>query len=112
MSKLLRDVQDYDVIKHVDTRDTFKWGTYGKQLKDPLRYVYLKDMSDSHIINVITNCNLPEETKEVFSRELYFRLQNREYSIKGDTRVFVDDYENKNKHIFQNIRQEFSFYIL
>lgn len=92
INKLLRNVQEYDIFEHVDTRDTFKWGTYGKELKDPLRYVYLKDMSNSHIINVLTNCKLTEELKEVFSHEIYFRMQNPEYSILGDTRVFVDDY--------------------
>lgn len=92
MNKLLRNVQDYNVLDHYLYRDTFKWGTYGKKLDQPLRYVYLKDMSNSHIINVLTNCNLTEEIKEVFSREIYFRMENPEFSIKGDTINFIEEY--------------------
>ena len=91
MSKLLRSVEDFNIFNHIDRREVVTWGTYGKNLDQPLRYVYLKDMSDIHIINVLMNCSLAEEMKELFSMELYFRLNNPEYSIKGDTVKFIEE---------------------
>jgi hypothetical protein len=96
MSKLLRDVREFNIWNHIDKREVTKWGTYGKNLDQPLRYVWLKDMSDGHIINCLMNCKLTEEMKELFSMELYLRLNNPEYSIKGDTVKFIEDEPKRN----------------
>ena len=57
---------------HSDIRQHFAWGTYGKSGKDPLMWVKLKDMEDSHIRAVLGLTIAPHITL-VFENELEFR---------------------------------------
>ena len=91
MNKLLRNIQDYNIFEHLIIRDVFKWGTYGKELKDPLKYAHLKNISNAHLINILMNCNLEEYIKELFLKEVYFRLENPSFSIFGDTVTFIEN---------------------
>jgi hypothetical protein len=43
----------FDII-----RDALEWGTYGKDGKNPLRYVKLSEMSDEHIVKSIEHLRL------------------------------------------------------
>lgn len=64
-------------------RNTLEWGTFGKKGNEPLKWVILKDMSDEHIINVlITQNHISNEYRGTFLRELGFRLDYPELSIK------------------------------
>lgn len=59
-------------------REGFRWGTYNKDGKGPLRYILLKDMSDAHIDNILKDGYHPHLEK-VFSRELSYRKENNIY---------------------------------
>jgi hypothetical protein len=65
------------------TRENLKWGTYGKDGKQPLTYVSLKDMSDEHIKAVLENCGfrIPFEHRKIFENELVIRKQERKDPI-------------------------------
>ena len=55
-------------------REVFTWGTYGKDGKQPLKRVLLKDMSNSHLQNIIVNCTLSNSILKIFQRELEYRF--------------------------------------
>lgn len=40
-------------MNHEEVRQTFKWGTLGKDGKGPLKYIILKDISNEHLNNIL-----------------------------------------------------------
>ena len=38
---------------HINIRETFQWGTYGKLGDQPLRLVLVKDITDDHLEHLI-----------------------------------------------------------
>ena len=38
---------------HNVTRQSFKWGTYGKSGRDPLKFLPLYEVHDDHLVNII-----------------------------------------------------------
>lgn len=42
-------------LPHDMIREIFQWGTYGKSGNEPLKYIYLKDISDNHLMNIIAH---------------------------------------------------------
>lgn len=61
----------FDVI-----REYFRWGTYGKNGDQPIRYVALADMSNAHIEACLVNLILHPLHKKLFNEEL--ELRNKE----------------------------------
>jgi hypothetical protein len=59
-------------------REGFSWGTYRKEGEDSLRYILLKDMSNSHIDNIIKD-GYHKHLEEIFNRELSYREENQIY---------------------------------
>ena len=56
-------------------REYFVWGTRGKDGKQPLSWVKLKDMSSSHIEAILdTQMAISDTVRELFYRELDYRL--------------------------------------
>ncbi len=39
---------------HTYLRETYKWGTYGVNGDEPLKWLILKDIHDDHLANIIT----------------------------------------------------------
>ncbi len=68
------DLCVYDDSPFEDIREAFEWGSYGKDGKDKLRFIKLKDMTDDHINAIIDggygNCYI-----DLFKKELEFRGQ-------------------------------------
>lgn len=61
-----------------DIRQLFKWGSYGKDGKSPLKRISLCDMTNDHINNIlITLTQLSEEIKDIFRKELKFRKEHK-----------------------------------
>ena len=59
---------------HVEIREHFGWGTYGKDGKEPLHEMILKDMETGHIEAVLrTQARLGPHITKVFEDELEFR---------------------------------------
>jgi hypothetical protein len=66
-------------------RDTFEWGTYGKNGDEPLKYIILKDICDEHLDNIIifikrSNNGIPDfynlETISLMEQEKEYRLKS------------------------------------
>ena len=58
-------------------REVFVWGTYGKDADQPLKYKFLKEMSNNHIHAILDNIvNLVKAEGDIFNGELEFRKQN------------------------------------
>lgn len=62
---------DYLAELGIPKRDLVLWGSYGKEQNKPLQYIWLSDMEDDHIINILkTQNNLKPDYKTVFEEEL------------------------------------------
>lgn len=60
----------FDII-----RKSMHWGTFGKDGNQPLKYVLLCDLSDSHIKEILnTQKRLPKWKLEIFEKELEYRI--------------------------------------
>jgi hypothetical protein len=57
---------------HMLIREAFKWGTRGKDGKQPLKFVVLKDMTTDHIEAILETQNLPSYMRKIFLDELDF----------------------------------------
>ena len=82
--RLIGDIQDC-VILTVDSnsditeiREHFKWGSYGKDGKQPMKILRLFEMSDAHI-RAILEGSYPEHVTEILKRELDYRAINNIY---------------------------------
>ena len=59
---------------HIEIRNVFKWGTRGKDGKQPLTYVPLKDLTTPHIEAILeTQTHIPGYIRKIFEDELDFR---------------------------------------
>ena len=68
--------------EHSVIREVFKWGTYGIDGKQKLKYVILKDMSWDHIEAILeTQTQLRDHIRQVFVNELDYRGKNDEAGI-------------------------------
>jgi hypothetical protein len=72
MSKLLKHTC-YLTDPHEELREAVTWGTYGKEGKDPLRHVKIKDMSDAHVQAVIVYPNVAPWIVEILQNEQVYR---------------------------------------
>ena len=62
----------YSDAPHSVIREVFKWGTRGKDGKQPLKFVVLKDMTTDHIEAILETQNLPGYMRKIFLDELDF----------------------------------------
>jgi len=68
--------------EHSVIREVFKWGTYGIDGKQKLKYVILKDMSWDHIEAILeTQVHVREHIRQLFMNELDYRGKNNEAGI-------------------------------
>jgi hypothetical protein len=64
----------YDDAPHVEIREAFKWGTRGKDGRQPLKFVPLKDLTTEHIDAILdTQIHISERIRKLFIDELNFR---------------------------------------
>ena len=64
----------YTSDKHTVIRNAFMWGTYGKDGKQPLKYIQLNMLETSHIEAILkTQSHLPSWAIKIFQDELDFR---------------------------------------
>lgn len=64
----------YDDASYALIREVFKWGTRGKDGKQPLTYVPLKDLTTEHIEAILeTQTHIQEHIRKIFLDELSFR---------------------------------------
>jgi hypothetical protein len=64
----------YDDDLHIEIRSVFKWGTRGKDGKQSLKYVVLKDLTTEHIEAILdTQTHIASHIRRIFINELNFR---------------------------------------
>ena len=64
----------YDDAPHVEIREVFKWGTRGKDGRQPLKFVPLKDLTTEHIDAILeTQTHIADHIRKIFIDELNFR---------------------------------------
>ena len=69
-----QELSVYDDDLHELVREVFKWGTRGKDGKQPLTYVPLKDLTTEHIEAILdTQTHIQEHIRKIFLDELSFR---------------------------------------
>jgi predicted phosphohydrolase len=58
-------------------REYFVWGTRGKDGKQPLSWIKLKEMMSDHIEAILdTQTHISDAVRELFQRELNYRLEH------------------------------------
>lgn len=55
---------------HEVVREHLKWGTYGKNGDEALKWVSLSEMSSEHILAVFDNVPIPKWRKDIYLTEL------------------------------------------
>jgi len=63
----------YKEDKFEKIRKAFTWGTYGEEHNEKFRWVLLCDMSDNHIINILTEVSISPLYEWLFITELGHR---------------------------------------
>lgn len=59
---------------HGTIRESFHWGTYGKDGTNQLKYKVLKELTKEHICAILkTQNHIPDWIREIFNDELYLR---------------------------------------
>jgi hypothetical protein len=67
----------YDTDKFEVIREVFTWGTRGKDGKQPVTYVALKDLTTEHIEAILeTQYQIPYYIRDTFVKELEYRKSN------------------------------------
>ena len=74
---------------HIVDRNIVKWGTYGKFHNEPLKYILIRDISDSHLMRIIEWIKVH---KDVYSESL-LSLMEEERKFRFKNYIFVGDYE-------------------
>lgn len=66
----------YSDSPHDVIREVFKWGTRGKDGKQPLKYVPLKDLTIEHIEAILeTQDHIQQYIRNIFLDEMIFRVK-------------------------------------
>lgn len=69
------------IFKGQSVRDWMKWGTFGKNGDQPLKWVILKNMSDEHIMAILrTQPHISDFYRNAFKKELKRRILNTSLS--------------------------------
>ena len=80
LRRIIHDDAPYEELSvyadepHAEIREAFKWGTRGKDGKQPLKYVPLKDLTTEHIEAILdTQSHIADYVRKIFIDELSFR---------------------------------------
>lgn len=70
------------MTSHEIERQSFKWGTFGKNGDEPMRLIILRDIHDDHLVNIIVMLrNNPmfyhDSTLRIMLTEQEYRKANR-----------------------------------
>lgn len=82
--RLLGDIQDCTILSVdedssiIEIREHFKWGSYGKDGKQPMKTLRLCEMSDAHI-RAILEGSYSDHVVNILKRELDYRAIKKIY---------------------------------
>lgn len=71
----------YDDAPFEIIREHYTWGTYGKDGKEKIKYIPLKDIDDEHLHNIISHLEMvgkfPSQTLILMLIELHYRGEEK-----------------------------------
>lgn len=76
-------------FNHIIDRNLVEWGTYGKFGNKPLRYILIKDLSDSHLLHIIEHI---KQRKLSGDADLLVLMQE-EAAYRQQNYIFIPDYD-------------------
>lgn len=94
-----KNISVYNTDKIEKIREVFVWNTTGKSGLEAYYYVFLKDMSNTHIHAILDTQPLSVITQDVFKRELEYRT-NKGLYIKEDNIL------HKNQFLLEKINKK------
>ena len=62
-------------------REGIKWGSRGKNGKEPLQYKPISNMSNNHINSILSNCRVADYLKEIFEKEISHRNECKQKGL-------------------------------
>ena len=72
-----KDACVYSDDPHIEIREAFHWGSYGKSGDQPLKRIKLSEMSNNHIEAILqTQHHIGPQIRKVFEDEQQYRLDN------------------------------------
>jgi hypothetical protein len=76
-------------MTHAQIRGVKKWGTFGRYGNEPLKWIFIKDLSDSHLLHII------QHIKDNIRHFGYYTLKIMEDEQKflTDNYIFISDYK-------------------
>ena len=75
---------------HLEERESFMWGSYGKYGGKPLTYIALCAISDSHLLHIIEHI---KDTAHVIKRPNVLKLMEEEANYRTKNFIFIPEYE-------------------
>jgi len=69
------EMSRYTSDPYEDLRQSFTWGTRGKDGKQPLTWVPLCQLATDHIIAILETQTLADYVTELFEKELEYRIE-------------------------------------
>lgn len=80
----------YSNDKFVIVRENFRWGTFGKDGRQPLTYIRLCDLSTEHITAILDSGFVKKEyIKKLFVKELKYRKRKNIKTVERVCKVSV-----------------------
>lgn len=83
-------------MAHAELRRVNRWGSFGKNGDQPLKYRYIYELSDSHLANIIT---FVRERPFQYG-ENWLNFLNDEVTYRRAHNIFVPDYPEDRKMTF------------
>ena len=72
-------------LLHKEQRNVRKWGTYGKFGSKNIKHVFIKNLSDTHIINILkSQSHIGNKYKILLLNELFLRVNEPEFSLTDE----------------------------
>ena len=84
-------------MPHIVDRLTKTWGTFGKNGDEPLRHILIKDISDSHLENIISF--ITQRTAWYNRETLELMIEEKQYRLVHS--ITVSDYKKKKFKFFK-----------
>lgn len=73
-------VSHKEPLPHEWVREIKQWGSYGKDGQGPLTYIYIKDLGDEHILNIINHIkevgHPANDMLDILDNEITWRMGN------------------------------------
>jgi len=81
--------------EHLEQREKFQWGSYGKLGDKPLRWTILKDISDSHLMRIVEHLKqrrpMASPLYESVGGDFVLALMKTEVTFRTNNYIFIPE---------------------